>query len=174
AALATTHLIDLGHTTSGHVSGYATDNHPATPTSRRREGWRQTLASHGLETSSTLDQPSDLSATGGYHATQLLLERRPDISAIFAASDEAAIGVTQAVRDRELTIGREVSVVGLDGHELSEFFGLTTVVQPIHDQGARAAEYLLACLDAPDDEPRELIFDTHLVRRTSTGPRVNS
>jgi len=174
AAAATQHLIDLGHTTIGHVSGYSTDNNPLAPTTRRREGWRTTLSAAGLDAGEDLDEPADMSAEGGYHSAQVLLDRRGDVTAIFAASDETAIGVMRAVRERGLVVGRDISVVGIDGHALDEYFGLTTVAQPIHDQGAQAAQYLLDNIGTVEAPPRTIIFPTTLVRRTSTGSRTTS
>lgn len=170
ATTATQHLIDLGHTTIGHVSGHSTDDDPLAPTTRRREGWRRALEASGLDASEDLDEPADMSATGGYASTRILLDRRPDVTAIFAASDETAVGAMKAVRERGLVVGRDISVVGIDGHALGEFFGLTTVAQPIHEQGARAAQFLLENIGAPNPEPQEFIFPTTLIQRASTGP----
>jgi DNA-binding LacI/PurR family transcriptional regulator len=169
ATTAVQHLFDLGHRVIGHVSGSAEDRNPAAPTMRRRNGWRAALRTHGLSAAQDLDAPADMTAEGGYQATNALLDRRPDVTAVFAASDETAMGAIHALRRRGLEPGRDISVIGLDGHNLGQVLGLTTVSQPAYQQGFEAARLLLAAADGAP-LPEQTVFPTELVARTSTGP----
>lgn len=165
------HLIDLGHTVIGHLSGMTNDKRPSAPTQRRRNAWRADLHRHGLDASASLDSPATvMTARNGYAAANRLLDRRPDVTALVASSDEMAMGAMQALRERGLVVGRDVSVVGIDGNDLSEAFGLTTVVQPVREQGERMVGMLLAAIGG-DDLTHVDVFPTRLVVRHSTGPR---
>ena len=64
-------------------------------------------------------------------------------TAIFAASDEMAVGAILAARDLGLDVPRDVSVIGIDDHDLAEFFGLTTIAQYPALQGRMAVELLM-------------------------------
>ena len=72
-------------------------------------------------------------------------------TAIFAASDEMAIGSILAARDLGLVVPRDVSIVGIDDHDLSDFFGLSTVAQFPRLQGEMAVEILLEQLEPETD-----------------------
>lgn len=171
-AAACEHLIGLGHTVIGHLSGMTNDKQPNAPTQRRRNGWVQTLRSHGLEHTMDLDSPAQImTARNGYMAANALLDRRPDVTGIAASSDEMAMGAMQALVERGRTPGREISVVGIDGNDIGEAFGLTTVTQPIHEQGECIVHMLLDAVHG-DAAVRTRIFPTTLVVRRSTGPRV--
>jgi DNA-binding LacI/PurR family transcriptional regulator len=169
ARLAADHLVGLGHRVLGHIGGRRTDA-PSSPTARRREGFRAVLAEAGLEVADDLDAEGDFTAESGAAEAARLLDRRPDVTALFVASDEMAMGALGVIRDRGLTPGRDISVVGFDGHTLGAVVGLTTVAQSAHDQGARAAEYLLDRLSGEGDADEQILFPTDLVVRTSTGP----
>jgi DNA-binding LacI/PurR family transcriptional regulator len=69
---------------------------------------------------------------------------------VFAASDEMAIGALLAARDLGFAVPGDLSIVGIDGHELGEFFRLTTVDQFPLGQGERAADAVLAKLTDPE------------------------
>ena len=88
---------------------------------------------------------------------------------MFAASDEMAMGVILGLRDLGLAVPEDISVVGVDGHELGELVGLTTVAQPVEEQGRAAAELVLDMIthQAP---PRREVFPARLVERSSTAP----
>ena len=81
----------------------------------------------------------DFTVRGGLAATRLLLEADPRPTAVFAASDEMAVGAVHAAREAGLRVPEDVSVIGIDDHEMAEFFELTTVAQPVHEQGQLAA-----------------------------------
>jgi len=85
-----------------------------------------------------------------------------------------AFGILKAARDLGLDVPGDVSVVGIDDHELAEFFELTTVAQPVHEQGRLAAREVLAALDwnAGGDHwhPQQVILPTRLAVRATTGP----
>ncbi|MDR1430987.1 MAG: LacI family transcriptional regulator [Propionibacteriaceae bacterium] len=170
AIQAVSHLIQLGHKVIGQISGAASDPNPHSPTARRRSGWRLALERAGLEAADELDEPGNMSADGGLLATHALLDRRPDITALFASSDETGMGAIQALRERGLAVGKDVSVVGIDGHNLGGVVGLTTVTQPAYDQGAKAASMLLEALAQPSPELVSVIFGTTLLQRSSAGP----
>jgi DNA-binding LacI/PurR family transcriptional regulator len=123
-----------------------------------------------------LYEPADFTIEGGFRAAKQLLGRpgeRP--TAIFAASDEMAIGALLAARELGYRVPEDLSVVGIDGHELGEFFRLTTVDQFPLGQGERAADAILDELEAKDagapkdqtgEEPRRLPFEL-IVRGTT-------
>jgi DNA-binding LacI/PurR family transcriptional regulator len=148
ARLATEHLVSLGHRRIAHIGGsheFDLDFH--IPTSRRL-GYEQALVDAGLPVDERLHRTSDFTIPGGYDAAKQLLgspHERP--TAIFAASDEMAIGAILAARDLGLTVPRDLSVIGIDDHPLADFFGLSTVAQHPVAQGERAAELLLQALD---------------------------
>lgn len=170
ATLATDHLLALGHRVIGHLGGdesFEQDFHvPRT----RRLAYEQALRTAGIEVDPRLIAPSDFTIQGGYQSTlQLLGNPRPRPTAIFAASDEMAIGAILAARSLGLRVPEDLSVVGIDGHELGNFFGLTTVDQFPVIQGRLAAETLLAELSphAAADHPNvELPYE--LTVRSST------
>jgi len=154
ARLATDHLISLGHIRIAHIGGsqeFDLDFH--IPTSRRL-GYEQALRDAGLPVDEQLHRASDFTLPGGYDAAKQLLgspHERP--TAIFAASDEMAIGAILAARDLGLSVPRDVSIIGIDDHPLADFFGLSTVAQHPDRQGEQAAALLLDALQAARAAP---------------------
>ncbi|MBH0009711.1 LacI family DNA-binding transcriptional regulator [Salinibacterium sp. SWN1162] len=169
--LATSHLLSLGHTRIAHIGGsedYDLEFH--IPTNRRR-GYEAALRAAGIEPQPEFFATADFTIQGGYHAAKQLLGnplQRP--TAIFASSDEMAIGCILAARDLGLVVPRDISIIGIDGHELSDFFGLTTVAQYPQAQGEHAVEILMNLLvpgkhpEIPENTP--IGYD--LVVRSST------
>jgi LacI family repressor for deo operon, udp, cdd, tsx, nupC, and nupG len=170
ARLATEHLLSLGHRDIAHIGGsqdFELDFHvPAT----RRSGFEDAMAAAGVAVDERLVRAADFSIAGGYEAArQLLGDPRARATAIFAASDEMAIGAILAARDMGRSVPSDLSVIGIDGHGLGEFFGLTTVTQFPRRQGERAAHVLLGLLDGSSAAGEEDIrAEYELVVRRST------
>ncbi len=84
-----------------------------------------------------------------------------------------AIGAVLAARDLGFRVPEDLSVIGIDGHELGEFFRLTTVDQSPLAQGERAADAVLAKLEATDEQTvqENAALPFELIVRGSTGPR---
>lgn len=155
ARLATEHLIAMGHRRIAHIGGdleFDLDFHLPT---NRRLGYEAALRDAGVEPDPSLFAPADFTIAGGYHAAkQLLGAPRDRPTAIFAASDEMAIGCILAARDLGMSVPRDVSIVGIDDYDLSDFFGLSTVAQFPRGQGEKAVEILMEQLEpGPDAAP---------------------
>jgi DNA-binding LacI/PurR family transcriptional regulator len=97
-----------------------------------------------------------------------LLARPNRPTAIFCESDEMAFGVMQAIRRHGLKCPDDISIIGFDGHEMSEFSELTTIEQPVQLMGEMAAWSIMERLRKPLKEPVPLIVPTTLVVRNST------
>lgn len=164
ARLATEHLLELGHETVWHVTGPA-ESYSA---ERRREAWQATLEAAGRTTPDVIF--GDWSAESGYRAGVQLRER-DDVTAVFAANDQMAIGLVRAFREAGLDIPDDVSVVGFDGlPDAAQLWPpLTTVQQHPERVGALAVDALLVELDG-GDPPRTPLVSTELVVRGSSAP----
>jgi LacI family transcriptional regulator, repressor for deo operon, udp, cdd, tsx, nupC, and nupG len=171
ARTAVQHLLDLGHRRIGYVGGALEGQLDFAAPLDRRTGYRGAMAAAGVEVPPVWEVASDFTVRGGLAATRLLLDTTPRPTAIFAASDEMAIGAVHAVRQAGMRVPEDVSVVGVDDHEMAEFFDLTTVAQPVHEQGRTAAEMLLqAVRHEREGPPPELTVPTRLVVRGTTAP----
>ena len=152
AALAsklTDHLIRLGHTRIAHLTGNKELNRDFKLPGIRQRGFLAAMERAGLPVHPEWQVPADFTIHGAYAAARHLLgtaAERP--TAIFAASDEMAVGTILAARDFGLRVPEDLSVVGMDGHELGETFGLTTINQDPRGQGKLAATTALALLDS--------------------------
>lgn len=174
ARLATEHLLSLGHRDIAHIGAspeFDIDFHIPT---HRRHGFELALQDAGIPVRPALFEPADFTIEGGFRAAKQLLGKpggRP--TAIFAASDEMAIGALLAARELGYRVPEDLSVVGIDGHELGEFFRLTTVDQFPLGQGERAADAILDELEHPgvDQEPGQLPYE--LIVRGSTARLVS-
>ena len=157
---ATEHLLSLGHRRIGYLAGPAGD---------RRRGFLAALSAAGPGADPELMVGGEDTLDGGADAAARLLRRRP--TALVAECDEMAMGAMLVLRRAGLRVPEDVSVVGIDGHELGPAVGLSTVAQPAAEQGRRAAAALLAPLRGHFVEAAAaVILPTHLVVRASTGP----
>ena len=99
----------------------------------------------------------------------LSLRERP--TAVFALSDEMAFGAMRALRRHGLIPGHDVSIIGIDGHDMSDYLELTTVAQPVYDLGRIAAEALVEQIrHGAAHPPAPVYLPTQLTVRGSTGP----
>ncbi|WES63691.1 LacI family DNA-binding transcriptional regulator [Microbacter sp. GSS18] len=155
AQLATEHLIALGHRRIAHIGADPESDVDFHIPGRRRVGFEQTLEAAGIPIYPNLYEPGDFTIEGGFHSAKQLLGRPgPQPTAVFASSDEMAIGTMLAARELGYRVPEDLSVVGIDGHELGAFFQLTTVDQAPRAQGERAAEAILAALEETGAENR--------------------
>lgn len=162
--LATEHLIHLGHRRILHVGGPSAWS----DADLRYQGYLQALRTHGLPECPRLE--GDWSATAGYHAVRQALENHFDFTAVFAGNDQMALGAIAALRGAGLTVPGDVSVVGFDDSPESDFFmpGLTSVQQDFALLGRTSVDELIHMLAVPGGEPRHVMFQPHLIERSST------
>ncbi|MFB7058508.1 LacI family DNA-binding transcriptional regulator [Streptomyces vinaceus] len=159
------HLLDRGRRRIAHIAG------PLDQTSAvdRLDGYRDVL----LDADPALIAEGDFTAAGGAEAMAGLLERRPDLDAVFAANDLMATGALRVLRERGLDVPGDVALVGFDDAELVAETAeppLTTVRQDIEGMGRLMAQLLLRTLNrAPGDPavPASVVTPTSLVRRDS-------
>lgn len=173
ARTATAHLLSLGHRRIAHLSGSEEFERDFRLPTARRDGYEAAMRSAGLAPRAAWLPLADFTITGGYQAAKVLLahpDERP--TAVFAASDEMAIGTILAARELGLRVPDDLSVIGIDGHELGDVFGLTTFDQAPQRQGARAAQRLLEQLGGgPETAPHsELVEPAFIVRASTTAP----
>lgn len=135
----------------------------------RLEGYRETLAAAGLPERSDLIAYGDFSEARGISAMQELLDRVPDLDAVFAASDPMAFGALRVLRERGHRVPEDIAVVGFDDSLSARYTDppLTTVHQPVELMGREMTRLLLDRVNGrPLHEP-VVILDTQLVIRAS-------
>ncbi len=166
---ATRHLIGLGHKVIAHITGAPDDVHPWSPPVDRSNGWLRAMSEAGLEADPSLVARGPFEVSGGRAAIHDLFSRRSDVTAVFAAYDEMAMGAILGLRDLGLRTPQDVSIVGVDGHELGEMVGLTTMVQPVAEQGSASAHLVLDMLEGRT-APRQMVYPATLLVRATTAP----
>ncbi len=170
ARTAVRHLLSLGHRRIAYLGGSLDDPLDFAAPLDRLTGFREEMAQAGLAVRPDWELVADFTARGAWAVTQELLGRegeRP--TALFAASDEMAIGAVRALRRAGLRVPQDISVIGIDDHEMAEFFELTTVAQPVHEQGRLAAGLLLEAIEG-GRHASALTVPTRLVVRGTTAP----
>jgi DNA-binding LacI/PurR family transcriptional regulator len=164
ARLATGHLLDLGHRTVHHVRGPRSWVDAAA----RVQGWSDALRG----TTSPRPPPllGDWSARGGYVAG-VRLARDPDVSAVFAANDQTALGIMRALHEAGRRVPEDISVVGFDDTPESGYFlpALTTIRQDFGEVGRRSVELVLSLMDG-ETSARHVVVPAQLVVRESAAP----
>jgi DNA-binding LacI/PurR family transcriptional regulator len=168
ARAATRHLLELGHPTVWHISG-PLDWFEARD---RIDGWRETLADAGVPQPPVL--AGDWSARAGYELA-LRLARVRDVTAVFIANDQMALGVVRALHEAGRRIPEDISIVGFDDIPEAAYFTppLTTVRQHFNEVGRRALLTLLAQLEhGIRSGTRETIPPELVVRASAAPPRA--
>ncbi|MBT2442464.1 LacI family DNA-binding transcriptional regulator [Streptomyces sp. ISL-36] len=134
----------------------------------RLAGYRETLAEYGLPAEDALIATGDYSRAGGEAAAAWLLDRAPDLDAVFVASDLMAQGVLDALDRAGRRVPEDVAVGGFDDSPaaLSSRPPLTTIRQPWDRISTEMVRTLLARIAGED--PVAVILPTELVRRAST------
>jgi DNA-binding LacI/PurR family transcriptional regulator len=168
AELATRHLLDLGHTEIVHVAGPL----QWTEARSRLRGWQGAMHAAGLRPSPPLE--GDWSAASGYRLGAELAART-EVTAVFAANDQMALGLLRALWEAGRTVPGDVSVVGFDDIPEAGFLipPLTTVRQDFTAVGHRAIEILQAAIAHPEpggETPERLIRPELVVRASTGGP----
>jgi LacI family repressor for deo operon, udp, cdd, tsx, nupC, and nupG len=169
ASKAVNHLINLGHQRIAMIHGAGIEPAQFTAPEDRRRGYLSALASAGLDYDASLQVDGGFTLAGGERAMASLLSSKHPPTAVFAQSDEMAFGALRAIRRAGLRCPEDVSVVGFDDHEMAEMLDLTTVAQPVTEQGVLAVGHILAELRG-EAAPSEDLVPTHVVIRGTTAP----
>ena len=163
---ATQHLIDLGHTGIGFITGAL---HTASAR-HRRDGFEKTMKGAGLVIDPDLVVEGDYLEPSGYAGAHRILANPAPPTAIMTSSDTEAFGVLRAAEERGLLVPDDLSVVGFDDIPGAGYAQprLTTVRQPMTEMGALAARILLELINDPAIAERHEELPTELVVRGST------
>ncbi len=171
AELALRHLHQLGHRHIAFMRGQ-----PFSSDSDYR--WRSLVAvarelNIEIRPELTIQLEKDLTSPElGYPVVQQLLQLKRRFTALISFNDIAAIGAIRALRDANLLVPDDVSVVGFDDIKAAAYHNpsLTTIRQPLHDMGQSAARILLQRIQGFKDYPKECAVPPELIIRESTAP----
>ena len=162
------HLVFLGHRRIAMLEAKDPDQPGLEPP--RSDAYYAALAENGIDVDPGLVVTSDWGGEEGAQSMSRLLSLRHPPTAVYAHSDEVALGAMRTIRRAGLDVPRDISVVGIDDHPLAALTDLTTVRQPAYEQGVRAAEMLVALLNEDPDVDLSVTLPTELVVRATTAP----
>jgi DNA-binding LacI/PurR family transcriptional regulator len=163
AAMATQHLLDLGHKTVWHITGPS----DFLESQQRTHGWRTTLEAAGADAPEPLI--GDWSPRAGYELGRRLTAE-PSLTAIFVANDQMALGVLRAMHEAGRKVPEELSIVGFDDIPEAAYFAppLTTVRQDFDEMGSRSVRLLLEMLETGTPAEAGPGVQPRLIVRSST------
>lgn len=170
AALAVRHLAGLGRRRIGFIGGNAS----MVETHVRAQGYRRGLAETGLEFHERRLIFTDFSGQAGHQAMHMLLDRAPDLDAVFICSDYMAVAAMQVIRQRGRRVPEDIAVIGYDDIQLAAHCSprLTTIRQDIHTRGRLLVQKLLQRIDGQPVQAET--FAPELVIRESCGAALRS
>jgi LacI family transcriptional regulator len=161
------HLVEQGHRDIAFLSGYA----DAIDSYERLDGYLKGLKEHKLPFKPGLVENGNFSEEGGYQAVKRLLEQHPEVTAVYAANDEMALGVYRFCAEYGIRIPERLAVVGVDDNRISRYISpkLSTVRQPTLEMGMAAAEKLILQLETGALKgERALKLESRLIIRESS------
>lgn len=173
ARLALQHLLQHGHKNIAYLRGR--------PTSLDAEDRWHAICEIGVELGNPIRSemalqldPREPPMQQGYQLTRDLLARGRPFTAVFAYNDIVAIGVIRALREANLRVPEDVSVVGFDDIRGASYVvpSITTVRQPLHKMGEIAATTLVDRIEGVEDFPEEIRIEPEFVVRESSGPAL--
>lgn len=173
AFVATCAIIEKGHRLIGCLQG-----HPGTSSNEERlQGFKNALRSSHLEVDPTVIRGDDFSEESGYRSSCELLDAHPELSALFAFSNQNALGALRAFAERNLRVPEDISLVMFDDAPFAEFLAspLSVVRQDVEAIGSRAAELLIEQIRT-GRRPQEMLqrVPVEFVSRNSVGPPKQS
>jgi DNA-binding LacI/PurR family transcriptional regulator len=169
-------LISLGHRHIMHLGGDQNEQMDFRVHAQRLSGFKRAMNEAGIAVQDDF-RAVPFSIPGGYAmALQVLADPRTRPTAIMAGCDEIAIGVILAARQLGIQVPSQLSVIGIDDHDLAELFGLTTLAQAPGRQGTLAVDLLMRELaepSSPDAVERVTLPVSLQVRSSTTSPPSN-
>jgi DNA-binding LacI/PurR family transcriptional regulator len=171
AYLATQHLLEKGYRRIGHIAG------PLTwwAASERRRGWQEALTVAGMEFDESWFVEGNWSAESGEQGLHDLLQKFPDVQAIFACNDQMALGLMRAARSLGKRIPEDLAVVGFDDIPECAFYypPLTTIRQGLYELGHVAVQTFMKLRQAEQQDngntmAHTVMLQPELVIREST------
>lgn len=175
---ATEYLIGLGHRRIGFL--YKNPAEAATPNALRYDGYCRALHEYGIPLDEGLVaqfSAANGAAESGYHIgfqmMKQLLSRNHDMTALFAFSDVLAIGAAKAAFSTGLRVPGDISILGFDGIELSEYYqpALDTMFQPASEMALSSINLLFDMIQG--GKARHIVYKAMLLKRGScTGLRA--
>jgi len=162
---ATRHLIKKGHKKIVFLGGLNT----VKPAKKRFEGWKKALDEKKLFKEDLVFWGS-FSIESGYLMMSQALEKLDSIDAVFAGNDIVALGAMNAIKDKNLNIPGDISIIGYDDMFFSQYLNpsLSSVAAKLFIQGKTAAELLLKRIKNPTDvKPKRIVIESDLILRDS-------
>lgn len=173
---ATVHLLTLGHRRIAFLGREPEDMFGFTVSADRERGYELALHERGLAVDPALIGITGFAVEAGEQAllkmwTEFGSDLRRMPTAVFAVSDEVAMGVIYAARRLSIRVPQDLSVIGVDNHDMSYLFDLTTIGQPVREQGRIAALMLLDHVRiAVPSAPKVVRMNPGLILRGTTAP----
>lgn len=164
--LAMEHLASLGHRRVAYITGSV----DVIPIRQRYEAFREFCSKYNFDTDAQLVEHCELSAQGGYDGCARLwaqLKKKP--TAIMVFSDAPSLGVMRFLGEKNIRIPQDVSVLGFDGTDTSEFsqISLSTIATPLFEMGRQAFRLLEEKMEHPQSSPRSIVLPVQLIVRES-------
>ncbi|WP_306462119.1 LacI family DNA-binding transcriptional regulator [Jeotgalibacillus sp. S-D1] len=167
---ATKHLLAQGHRRVAHISGPMNSMLSVD----RQGGYLEAMNEYGLKRDNRLILEGDFSFESGYERMKGFLRLKDRPTALFAASDEMAMGAIKAAKAEGIAVPEELAVVGFDDIRFSSIFepGITTVAQPAVEMGNTSMELLLKHIKDPAFKPELIMLESEMIIRESCGLKV--
>lgn len=167
--LAAEYLLSQGHRRIGFVGGDIEIPHCTLRTSELRlSGLRSGLSAGCAALPDAYVRMGQYDLESAREQAHALLDLPEPPSAVFAANDTLALGVSRAIRDRGLQVPGDVAVIGFDNLDMAEFVGLTTIDQSLTESGRVAVELLQARLADPTRAIQHVRLPLRVVERETT------
>jgi DNA-binding LacI/PurR family transcriptional regulator len=166
ASLAVKHLLEIGRRKIAVISG----DLDMPSAADRLVGYRDALASAGMPFDPTIEEVADYLPDRAHMAMERLMLNHPDLDAVFVASDQMAVAALGVLAQARKRVPEDVAVIGFDDspYALAASPSLTSVRQPIEEEGRDAVHVLLREISEPQTMPREVVLQTKLMIRAST------
>jgi DNA-binding LacI/PurR family transcriptional regulator len=166
AAMLVDHLVALGHSRIAHISGGTAAGGPS-----RRAGYEQQMRHHGLADFVTVVDGA-FTQEGGRAGFEAILDSTPDVTAVMAPNDFAALGVLEAADAAGIDVPGGLSVTGYDNIAIARMsrIDLTTVEQPATEMGRTAVRLLRERIEDGRSSAQHMVVPPHLVSGSTTGP----